>query len=149
MKIKTFKEFNESQTFGTDAQWEAGMGVESWNTKEQKDIMQYTEEEFLEYAKRVASWFYYVDRGGYHKGEKLSAKDMGVINEMIEYIKIHGIECNGDIYFPEDEDSKVSVTYESNGYFMIESYSDNAHMNSVRDECLYISIANNTMTYDN
>lgn len=140
---------DEYANYGTDAQWEAGMGVEDWNEQPEKELMQYTEEEFLEYAKRVASWFYYNDRGGYNKGDKLSAKDMGVINEMIEYIKIHGTECNGDIYFPEDEDSNVSVTYEKNGYFMIESYSDNAHRDSVREECLYISIANNTMTIDN
>lgn len=148
--MKYIKRIDEFTTYGTDAQWEYGMGVEDWNEKPKKDLMQYTEEEFLEYATRVASEFFYIDRGGYVRGQRLSKKDMDVINGMIEYIKQHGIKAdNGDIYFPEDEDSNVSVTYESDGYFMIESHSDNAHMNSVRDKCLYISIANDTMTYDN
>lgn len=140
---------NEMTTYGTDAQWEYGMGVGNWNEKPKKELMQYTEEEFLEYATRVARWFYYTDGGGYNKGDRLSKKDMVIINEMIEYIKQHGCNANGDIYFPEDdENAKIFVTFEKAGYFMIESYKDTNCSNIIKDECLYISIENNGMIYN-
>jgi len=148
--MKYIRRIDEFTTYGTDAQWEYGMGVEDWNEKPKKDLMQYTEEEFLEYATRVASWFFYIDRGGYVRGQRLSKKDMDVINGMIEYIKIHGVKADtGDIYFPENEETaKVFVTYESAGYFMIESYKDTNCRNIIKDQCLYISIENNnTMIY--